>query len=191
MLEYSNPPFAKWFLRAEINLCHNAIDRHLPTRASRPALVYISTEINEERTYSYADLHDEVQHMAGVLQSLGVGKGDRVLIYLPMIPEAVFAMLATVRLGAIHSVVFGGFAAHSLAARVSDAQPKVLICADAGMRGGRPIPYKPMVDEALQMVKHPPAKVVVVNRGLDPNMTLLSERDRDYATLHKQCLSSR
>src|ERR1035437_7974475 len=111
-LDFSHPPFAKWFVGGETNLCYNAIDRHLATRADQAALIYISTETNQERTYTYRELHVEVQRMAAVYQSLGLGKGDRILIYMPMVPEAIFAMLAAVRLGAIHSVVFGGFAAH-------------------------------------------------------------------------------
>ena len=111
--DYSKPPFAHWFEGGLTNLCHNAVDRHLAERADQPALIYVSTETNIEVTYSFAQLSDEVQRMAAILKSLGVGKGDRVLIYMPMIAEAAFAMLACVRIGAIHSVVFGGFAAHS------------------------------------------------------------------------------
>jgi propionyl-CoA synthetase len=151
VLDYAKPPFAKWFVGGEINLCHNAVDRHLKDRANQPALIYISTETGEQKTYTYAELHAEVQRMAAVLQSLGVGKGDRVLIYMPMIAEALFAMLATVRIGAIHSVVFGGFAASSLATRIDDAQPKVMVTADAGMRGGKAVPYKHLVDESLRL----------------------------------------
>ena len=113
------------------------MNRHLAARADQPALIYVSTEVDQEKVYTYRGLHTEVQRMAAVLQSLGVGKGDRVLIYMPMIPEAIFAMLATVRLGAIHSVVFGGFAAHALATRIDDARPKVILISDAGMRGGK------------------------------------------------------
>ena len=109
VLDYSNPPFVKWFVGGETNLCYNAIDRHLAARADQPALIYVSTETNREKTYTYRELHVEVQRMAAVFQSLGLAKGDRILIYMPMIPEAIFAMLAAVRLGAIHSVVFGGF----------------------------------------------------------------------------------
>ncbi|MBX3648888.1 MAG: propionate--CoA ligase [Rhodocyclaceae bacterium] len=186
VLEYSKPPFAKWFVGGETNLCHNAVDRHLKDRASQPALIYISTETGEEKTYTYAELHAEVQRMAAVLQSLGVGKGDRVLIYMPMIAEAIFAMLATVRIGAIHSVVFGGFAASSLATRIDDAQPKVMISADAGMRGGKAVPYKHLVDESLRLAQMPPKKVLIVNRGLDKAMSIVEGRDLDYATLRKQ-----
>ncbi len=183
VLDYSNPPFAKWFVGGEINLCHNAIDRHLAERGDQQALIYISTETNTERIYTYRELHTEVQRMAAVLQSLGVGKGDRVLIYMPMIPEAIFAMLATVRLGAIHSVVFGGFAAHSLATRIDDAQPKVMVIADAGMRAGKVVPYKALVDESLRLARMPPEKVVIVNRGLDQQLAIVAGRDLDYEAL--------
>ena len=142
VLDYSRPPFTKWFVGGETNLCYNAVDRHLAERGDQNALIFISTETNEEKVYSFKQLHTEVNRFAAILQSLGVGKGDRVLIYMPMIPEAIFAMLATVRIGAIHSVVFGGFASHNLATRIDDAQPKVMVTADAGMRGGKPIPYK-------------------------------------------------
>src|SRR5882672_8105873 len=123
VLEYERPPFARWFVGGRTNLCHNAVDRHLAARAGQAALVFISTETGAEKTYTYRELHAEVNRCAAILRELGVGRGDRVLVYMPMIPEAVFAMLATVRLGAIHSVVFGGFAAASLAARIDDAQP--------------------------------------------------------------------
>ena len=132
----TNPPFAKWFKGGETNLCHNAIDRHLKERGNQTALIFISTETDQEVTYTYTELHAEVQRMAASLLSLGVKKGDRVLIYMPMIAEASFAMLACARIGAIHSVVFGGFAAGSLASRIEDASPKVIVSADAGSRGG-------------------------------------------------------
>jgi propionyl-CoA synthetase len=182
VLDYSNPPFAYWFAGGETNLCYNAIDRHLPQRADQPALIYVSSETGEERSYTYRELHQEVQRMAAILESLGVGKGDRVLIYMPMIPEGVFAMLATVRLGAIHSVVFGGFAPQSLALRIDDATPKVMITADAGLRGGKTIRYKPMVDESLRLAEYPPAHVLIVNRGLDREACPVAGRDVDYAT---------
>ena len=123
--DYSNPPFAKWFKGGETNLCHNAIDRHLKDRGDQAALIFVSTETDQELTYTYKQLHAEVQRMAASLLSLGVKKGDRVLIYMPMIAEASFAMLACARIGAIHSVVFGGFASGSLASRIEDASPKV------------------------------------------------------------------
>ncbi len=181
VLDDSRPPFARWFVGGRTNLCHNAVDRHLKDRASQPALVYLSTETGEEKTYTYADLHAEVNRMAAVLASLGVAKGDRVLVYMPMIAEAAFAMLACARLGAIHSVVFGGFAAASLATRIDDARPKVMVTSDAGMRGGKAVPYKHLVDDALRLAKHPPAKVLIVDRGLDKAMARTPGRDIDYA----------
>jgi len=190
VLDYQRPPFARWFVGGLTNLCHNAVDRHLNTRANQRALIYISTETGEQRTYTYRDLHDEVNRCAGMLQSLCVGKSDRVLIYMPMVPEAIFMMLATVRIGAIHSVVFGGFAAHSLAARIDDARPKVMVIADAGMRMGKIIGYKPLVDEAIRLAQHPPAKVIVLNRGLDKEMKSSDGRDLDYAELHSRHLDA-
>ena len=181
VLDYSHPPFRKWFVGGETNLCFNAVDRHLVDRGKQNALVWISTEVDQTRTFTYAQLHDEVSRFAATLKSLGVGKGDRVLIYMPMIPEAVFAMLATVRLGAIHSVVFGGFAAASLAARIDDAQPKVIVTADAGMRMGKMIALKPLVDESIELAKSPPAHVILVDRGLDKSMKRVPNRDIDYA----------
>ncbi|OYV39728.1 MAG: propionyl-CoA synthetase, partial [Thiomonas sp. 20-64-5] len=182
VLDRSNPPFAAWFVGGLTNLCHNAVDRHLADRAEQAALVYVSTETGQERTYSYADLHREVQIMAASLQSLGVSQGDRVLIYMPMIPEAVFAMLACVRLGAVHSVVFGGFASVSLAARIDDARPKVIVSADAGSRGGKVMPYKPLLDDALRLSQHPPAQVIVVDRGL-ADWARQPGRDESYGDL--------
>jgi propionyl-CoA synthetase len=181
--DFSKPPFAKWFAGGETNLCYNAIDRHLATRADQNALVWISSEVEQTKTFTYRQMFDEVNRFAAILRSLGVGKGDRVLIYMPMIPEAVFAMLATVRIGAIHSVVFGGFAAASLAARIDDAQPKVMITSDAGSRAGKIIPLKPLTDESITLAKHPPKHVVIVNRGLDKNMQTLPGRDMDYTAL--------
>ena len=186
VLEYDKPPFRKWFKGGETNLCHNAVDRHLASRASQPALVWISTEVDSKREFTYAQLHDEVNRFAAMLRELGVGRGDRVLIYMPMIPEAVFAMLATVRLGAIHSVVFGGFAAASLAARIDDAQPKVMVTADAGMRMGKMIALKPLVDESIRLSKTPPKSVLLVDRGLDKAMTRVTGRDVDYAKLREK-----
>jgi len=139
VFDYSNPPFAKWFIGGQTNLCHNAVDRHLKDRAQQIALVAVSTETEQERTYTFEELHAEVNRMAAILQAHGVVKGDRVLIYMPMIAQACFAMLACARIGAIHSVVFGGFASHSLASRIDDAKPKMIITAEAGMRGGKAV----------------------------------------------------
>ena len=187
--DYSKPPFAKWFVGGETNLCYNAIDRHLATRPDQNALVWISSEVEAARTFTYRQLHDEINRFAAILKSLGVGKGDRVLIYMPMIPEAVFAMLATVRIGAIHSVVFGGFAAASLAARIDDAKPKVMITADAGSRMGKIIPLKPLTDESIKLSEHPPKHVIIVNRGLDKSMTTIPGRDMDYGVLRNKHLN--
>ncbi|MBQ0958805.1 propionate--CoA ligase [Ideonella sp. 4Y11] len=180
--DYSNPPFAKWFAGGQTNLCHNAVDRHLKDRADQNALIFVSTETDTEKAYSFRELHTEVNRMAAILQGLGVGKGDRVLIYMPMIAEACFAMLACVRIGAIHSVVFGGFASHSLASRIDDAKPVAIISADAGMRGGKSVPYKHLLDEAINLAAHKPAKVLMVNRGL-AEFARVAGRDEDYATL--------
>ncbi len=186
VLDYSRPPFAKWFVGGLTNLCHNALDRHLAARGGQKALIYISTETGQERAYTYRELHAEVNRFAAVLKDLGAGKGDRVLIYMPMIAEAIFAMLACARIGAIHSVVFGGFASASLATRIDDARPKLMVTADAGMRGGKAMPYKHLVDEAIRLSATPPKKVVIVNRGIDSEMTLTAGRDLDYATLARQ-----
>ncbi len=183
--DYSNPPFARWFVGGTTNLCHNAVDRHLATRGDQAALIFVSTETNQERTYTYSQLHAEVQRMAATLQSLGVVKGDRVLLYMPMIPEAAFAMLACVRIGALHSVVFGGFASVSLASRIDDAQPTVIVSADAGSRSGKVLPYKPLLDEAILLAAHKPAKVLMVDRGL-ATFTRVAGRDEDYATWREQ-----
>ncbi|MDW2981901.1 MAG: propionate--CoA ligase [Rhodanobacter sp.] len=183
ILDQSNPPFRRWFVGGTTNLCYNAVDRHLAERAQQLALVAVSSETGITREFTYRQLHREVNVFAAVLGSLGVGKGDRVVIYLPNVAEAVFAMLACARIGAIHSVVFGGFAAHNLALRIDDAQPKLLVCADAGMRAGNVIPYKPLVDAALNESSAPPPHVLIVDRRLDPQMTRVAGRDLDYAEL--------
>ena len=187
--DYSNPPFARWFVGGTTNLCHNAVDRHLQERPNQPALIAISTETGTERVYSFAELHAEVQRMAAVLQSLGVKKGERVLIYMPMVAEAAFAMLACTRLGALHSVVFGGFASGSLATRIEDAEPVVIVSADAGSRGGKPVPYKPLLDDAIEISRHKPQAVLMVDRGLVP-MALRAGRDHDWAALRGQHLDA-
>ena len=186
VLEYSRPPFAKWFLGGETNLCHNAIDRHLAARAEQTAVIYISTEVDEEKRYSYRELHREVQRAAAMMASLGVKKGDRVIIYMPMIPEAMFAILACARIGAVHSVVFGGFAASSLAARIDDAKPRLMVTADGGSRMGKAVLYKSLVDESLKLSRHPPDKVLLYRRGLDPNLPTTAGRDVDWVELAKK-----
>jgi propionyl-CoA synthetase len=187
--DYGNPPFARWFVGGRTNLCHNAVDRHLAERADQNALIWVSTETDEEVVYSYRELHAEVQRMAACLLALGVTRGDRVLIYMPMIAPAAFAMLACARIGAIHSVVFGGFASGSLANRIDDAQPTVIVSADAGSRSGKVIAYKPLLDEAIRLAAHQPRKVLLVDRGLAP-MERVADRDEDYAALRAQHLDA-
>jgi propionyl-CoA synthetase len=189
VLDYRRPPFARWFVGGQTNLCHNAVDRHLSTRSDQLALVWISTEVDQQKSYTFRELHAEVNRFAAVLQDLGVRKGDRVLIYMPMIPEAVFAMLATVRIGAIHSVVFGGFASASLAARIDDVRPKVMITSDAALRMGKVIPLKPLADESIRLSNSSPQHLVVINRGLAAPLSMTPDRDLDYATLRAKHLS--
>jgi len=182
VLDDSRPPFARWFVGGTTNLCHNAVDRWLPTHADKPALIFVSTETDEERTLTFAELHREIQRMAAVMQTLGVVRGDRVLIYMPMVPEAVIAMLACARIGAIHSVVFGGFASMSLGSRIEDATPRLIVSADGGSRAGKVVPYKPLLDEAIRLSSHKPSAVLMVNRGLTP-FSSETGRDHDYAAL--------
>ncbi len=189
-LDYSRPPFARWFVGGRTNLCHNAVDRHAAKRPNDRALVFISTETEREVVYSFAELRTEVMRMAAVMQRLGVGRGDRVLIYMPMIPEAAFAMLACARIGAIHSVVFGGFASGSLATRIDDATPKLIVSSDAGMRGGKAVPYKHLLDDAIKLARHQPEHVLMVDRGIDVGFNTVPGRDVDYAALRAECLDA-
>ncbi len=188
--DYSKPPFVKWFSGGETNLCYNAVDRHAAKRPDAPALIFVSTETNVEKTYTFGELKAEVMRMAAVMQSLGVGKGDRVLIYMPMIAEATFAILACARIGAIHSVVFGGFASGSLATRIDDAKPKLIVSSDAGMRGGKAVPYKHLLDEACKIAQFPPEKVLMVDRGIDKGFARVEGRDVDYGALRAQHMNA-
>ncbi len=183
--DYGNPPFARWFVGGTTNLCHNAIDRHLADRGDQAAIIAVSTETDTERVYTYKQLHDEVQRMAAAMQSLGVRTGDRVLIYMPMIAEAVFAMLACARIGAIHSVVFGGFASGSLASRIEDAEPALIVSSDAGSRGGKVVPYKPLLDAAIALSSHKPQAVLLADRQLAP-MDIVAGRDHLWSSLRQQ-----
>ena len=176
----SNPPFTRWFVGGTTNLCHNAVDRHLKERADQPALICVSSETGAERVYSFRELHTEVQRAAAMLLSLGVKRGDRVLIYMPMIAEAAFAMLACARIGAVHCVVFGGFAALSLASRIEDATPTLIVSADAGSRAGKVVPYKPLLDEAIRVSSHKPQAVLLVDRGLAPMETSAGRGGKDH-----------
>ncbi len=183
VLDYSRPPFARWFVGGQTNLCFNALDRHLAARGGQKALVWISTEVDQTKSYTFKELHGEVNRVAAMMRSLGVKKGDRVIVYMPMIPESCFAILACARIGAIHSVVFGGFAAASLAARIDDAKPVLMITADGGSRMGKSVLYKSLVDESLKLAEHPPKSVLIFRRGLDPAMPVVQGRDVDWKEL--------
>ncbi len=186
---YDKPPFAHWFEGGQTNLCHNAVDRHLETRGDQAALIYVSSETGIEKNYTFKELHLEVQRMAASLLAMGVVKGDRVLIYMPMIAEAAFAMLACARIGAIHCVVFGGFASGSLASRIDDATPRVIISADAGSRGGKVVAYKPLLDEAIRLAQHKPDTVLLVDRGLAA-MELVKGRDLLWSNLRAKYMAA-
>jgi propionyl-CoA synthetase len=176
----SHPPFYRWFPDATLNTCANALDRHVADgRAEQAALIYDSPVTGVKRTYTYGELLDQTARFAGALRALGVAKGDRVLLYMPMIPEAVIAMLACARLGAVHSVVFGGFAANELATRIDDARPTVVVSASCGIEPSGPVEYKPMLDAALQSAQHKPRSCVVVQRD-QHRCPLTAGRDVDW-----------
>jgi len=180
ILDTSNPPFYRWFADGSMNTCFNALDRHVRAgRGDQAALIYDSPVTGASRTFSYTELLDEVARFAGVLRGLGVGKGDRVVIYLPMIPEALIAMLACDRIGAVHSVVFGGFAAHELALRIDDAAPKVIVSASCGIEVARVIEYKPILDRAIELAEHKPDRCVIVQRP-QAVASLMHGRDLDF-----------
>ena len=187
--DYGNPPFARWFAGGTTNLCHNAVDRHLAQHAQQAALIAVSTETGTERVYTFAELHREVQRMAASLLELGVRKGERVLIYMPMVAEATFAMLACTRIGAIHCVVFGGFAAGALASRIEDASPCLVISADAGSRSGKVLAYKPLLDEAIRLSGHKPAALLLVDRQL-ADMSLEPGRDHLWSELRERHMNA-
>jgi propionyl-CoA synthetase len=169
VLDDTNPPFYRWFPDGELNTCANALDRHVDQgRGDQAALIYDSPVTGTGRTYTYRELLDETARFAGVLRGLGVEKGDRVVIYMPMVPEAVIAMLASARLGAVHSVVFGGFAAHELAARIDDARPVVIVSASCGIEPTRTVDYKSIVDKALDIAEHTTPSCVVLQREQAP-----------------------
>jgi len=179
----SKPPRVRWFPGAMVNTCYNAVDLHVVAgRGDQPALVYDSPVTGTGRTLSYLELRDEVARAAGALASLGVEKGDRVLLYMPMIPEAVIGALASARLGAIHSIVFGGFAANELAQRIQHASPKVILTATCGIEPGRIVPYMPLLEAALEMVHNKPRHIVVVDRP-QQKTELVAGRDHDWQDL--------
>ncbi len=183
VLDDSNKPFYRWFTGGELNTCYNALDRHVKGgRASQLALIYDSPVTDTIQKFTYAQLLDLVARFAGALKGLGVGKGDTVIIYMPMIPQALIAMLACARLGAIHSVVFGGFAPHELAIRIDDAKPKVLISASGAIEGTRTLDYKPMIDKAFELAKYKPEKCIIFQRPF-VKAPLISGRDLDWEEL--------
>jgi len=182
ILDDDNPPFYRWFPDGELNTCANALDRHIAERGDQAALIYDSPVTGSKRTYTYRELLDETARFAGVLRYLGVGKGDRVVLYMPMIPEAVIAMLACARIGAVHSVVFGGFAGNELASRIDDAQPVVVVSASCGIEPTRVVEYKPMLDHALELAQHQPRACVIVQRDRH-RCAMTPDRDHEWTDL--------
>ena len=165
ILNKSNPPFYKWYEDGVTNTCYNALDFHIDNgRGDRTALIYDSPITSYKKKFTYNELREKVSKFAGVLQNQGVKKGDRVIIYMPMIPEAVIGMLACARIGAIHSVVFGGFASNELASRIDDSKAKILLTASCGFEPGRTVQYKPLVDEALKLATHKIEKTILFQR---------------------------
>ncbi|MGK2914364.1 MAG: propionyl-CoA synthetase [Porticoccaceae bacterium] len=183
MLDDDKPPFSRWFVDGVTNACFNALDRHVQGgRGDQLALIYDSPVSGAKQTFSYRELCDRVARFAGALAGQGVAKGDRVIVYMPMVPEAAIAMLACARIGAIHSVVFGGFAAHELAVRIDDVEAKLVVCASCGIEPGRLVPYKPLLDEAIRLAKHKPQTCIVLQREqLTAAMT--AGRDLDWREL--------
>jgi propionyl-CoA synthetase len=181
VLDDSNPPFYRWFPDGVTNACYNALDLHVAQgRGEQAALIYDSPVTGTKRRYSYAQLLDEVSRFAGVLAAQGVVKGDRVIVYMPMVPEALIAMLACARLGAIHSVVFGGFASNELAVRIDDAAPRVIVSATCGVEPSRIVPYKPLLDAAIDLARHKPDKCVILHRPMQ-DAELVEGRDLDWS----------
>jgi propionyl-CoA synthetase len=180
VLDRSNPPFDRWFTGGRLNTCYNCLDRHIEAgHGDRLALIYDSPVSETKRRFTYKELRDEVARFAGALAKRGIGKGDRVILYMPMVPEAAIAMLACARLGAIHSVVFGGFAANELATRIDDCEPKMIISASCGMEARKVIPYKPLLDAAIMMAVHKPDHCIILQRPMDAS-ELVEGRDIDW-----------
>lgn len=179
ILDDSNPPLYRWFSDGMLNTCYNALDRHvIDGRADQPAVIHESAITGKSLTLTYAQMLEKVARFAGALRMAGVEKGDRVVIYMPMVPEALIAMLATARLGAVHSVVFGGFAPAELAARIDDAKPKVIVSASCGLEPTRIVEYKPMLDESIQLAKHKPDRCIILQR--EQHVVELGPTDMDW-----------
>jgi len=183
VLDDSNKPFYQWFVGGKLNTCYNALDYHVQNgRGDQTAIIYDSPVTDTVKKISYSELLEKVSTFAGVLKELGVSKGDTVIIYMPMIPEALIAMLACARIGAVHSVVFGGFAPNELAIRIDDAKPKVMVSASCGIEGKKVLPYKPLLDEAIEISSHKPEKCVIFQRP-QVEAPLITGRDFDWETL--------
>src|SRR6202163_3244869 len=177
----STGPYGRWFAGAVVNTCYNALTRHVAGgRADQVALIHDSPLANSITTFTYSELLEEVQKLAAVMQDFGVAKGDRVILYMPMGREAVIAMLACARIGAVHSVVFGGFAAKELATRIDDAKPKMILSASCGIEPGRVVEYKPLLDQAIELSRHKPERCVVLQRP-EAQAQLHKRRDLDWS----------
>ncbi|MDE0031450.1 MAG: AMP-binding protein, partial [Deltaproteobacteria bacterium] len=180
VLDDSRPPFYRWFTGGALNTCYNALDVHVEQgNGDRAALIYDSPVTDGGKVFTYAELRDAVANFAGALRNHGVGAGDRVIIYMPMVPEAVVAILACARLGAVHSVVFGGFAANELATRIDDAKPKVMVSASCGIEVNRVIEYKPLLDEAIRLATHKPGACLILQRP-QAEAAMTAGRDVDW-----------
>src|SRR5438477_6686671 len=183
--------YGRWFSGAVVNTCYNALDRHVAGgRADQLALIHDSPLTNSITKFTYAELLKEVQALAAVMQDFGVAKGDRVILYMPMVPEAVVAMLACARIGAGHSVVFGGFAAKELATRIDDAKPKPMVSASCGLEPGRTVHYKPLLDEAIRLSSVKPETCIILQRQQQP-CELTAGRDHDWAALRSSAIAAK
>ena len=182
--------YGRWFTGAVVNTCYNALDRHVANgRAGQVALIHDSPLTGSVKTFTYAEMLDEVKALAAIMQDLGVTRGDRVIIYMPLVPEAVIGMLACARVGAVHSVVFGGFAAKELATRIEDAEPKLVLSASCGIEPGRIVKYKPLLDEAIDLSKAKPSACIVLQRPQE-TCALVGGRDHDWAELRKKAIEA-
>src|SRR4051794_40663152 len=183
--------YGRWFTGAVVNTCYNALDRHVANgRADQVALIHDSPLANAVTKFTYSELLGEVQTLAAIMQDFGVGKGDRVILYMPMVPEAVVAMLACARIGAVHSVVFGGFAAKELATGIDDAKPKLIFSASCGLEPGRVVQYKPLLDEAIALASAKPQACIILQRRQQA-CDLVAGRDHDWATLRKTAIAAK
>src|ERR1700686_2994623 len=183
--------YGRWFTGAVVNTCYNALDRHVAGgRADQVALIHDSPLANTITKFTYSELLKEVQTLAAIMQDFGVAKGDRVILYMPMVPEAVIAMLACARIGAVQSVVFGGFAAKELATRIEDAKPKLILSASCGIEPGRVVPYKPLLDQAIALASAKPEACIILQRPQQP-CELIAGRDHDWAELRAKAIAAK